>query len=237
MVTAMVGPWFSGWNYVLLKALFCSIPHSPNTDDWFGLLITYPFLGTWFFAVCFYLVWARDDEGQARRRSYLLRTVLAVGAAFLFTAVIRPWIRWPAPVLNPTFQTLFPRYLWGNDNTNCFPSHSTLAYFTVTMGFWPLKRGLSVLLSLLVLALVSMPRMYLGGHYPIDIVFSCALSLCALICVWQWHLPNRVSEWLIRRGSGTTVRDCLFFLWTFELGEGFRGAEFVSGAVHRLFRS
>jgi membrane-associated phospholipid phosphatase len=233
----MAGPWFSHWNYILLEGLFRSIPHTPNTDDWFGLLITYPFLGTWFFAVCFYLQWARDDGQQSHRRSYLLRAVLAVGIAFLFTAVIRPWIGWPAPVLNPAFQPLFPLYLWGAGTGNCFPSHSTLAYFTITAGLWPLKRALSVSLSLLVLACVSTPRMYLGGHYPIDIVFSCVLGFCALIWVWQWHLPDNVSNWLTRRGSGTTVRDCLLFLWTFELGEGFRGAEFVSGAVHRLFRS
>jgi len=236
MVTAMAYPWFSHWNYIALEALFRLIHHSPNTDDWFGLLITYPFLGTWFFAVVFYLLWARDDEQQSRRRTCLLRTVVAVGAAFLFTAVIRPWIGWPAPVLNPTFQPLFPRYLWGVGSRNCFPSHSTLAYFTVTMGLWPLKRGLSVLLSLLVLAFVSTPRVYLGGHYPIDVAFSCVLGLCALICVWRLPVPNRVSNWLIRRGTGTTVRDFLFFLWTFELGEGFRGAEFVSGAIHQLFR-
>ena len=237
MATTMADPWFSHWNYILLKALFRAIPHTPGTDDWFDFVITCPFLGTWFFAVVFYLLWARDDEKLLRRRSYLLQSVLAVGAAFLFTAVIRPWIRWPAPVLNPAFQPLFPPYLWGSGTKNCFPSHSTLAYFTVTMGLWRLNRGLSVLLSLLVLACVSTPRMYLGGHYPIDVIFSCALGLCTLLCVWRWHVPNGISTWLIRKGSGTTVRDCLFFLWTFELGEGFRGAELVSGAVHHFFRS
>jgi undecaprenyl-diphosphatase len=167
----------------------------------------------------------------------LFQSVLAVGVAFLFTAVIRPWIRWPAPVLNPAFQPLFPQSLWGSGVQNCFPSHSTLAYFTVTLGFWRLNRALSVCLSLLVLVCVSMPRMYLGGHYPIDVIFSCVLAVCTLAAAWQWRFPNKVSEWLIRSGSGTTVRDCLFFLWTFELGEGFRGAELVSGAVHHYFRS
>lgn len=233
----MAEPWFSRWNYALLEALFRFIPHSPKTDDWFGLFTTYPFLGTWFFAVCFYALWAREDEQQPGRRNHLFSAVLAVGVAFLFTAVLRPWISWPAPVLNPTFQTLFPRYLWGHGTRNCFPSHSTLAYITVTMGLWRLNRGLSVVLSVLVLACVSIPRVYLGGHYPIDVVFSCVLGLCALLGVWQWPLPKRVSNWLTRRGSGTTIRDCLFFLWTFELGEGFHGAELVSEALHSLFRS
>jgi membrane-associated phospholipid phosphatase len=233
----MADPWFSHWNYILLKGLFRSIPHTPNADDLFGLVITYPFLGTWFFAVCFYVLWASDDEEQYHRRSYLLRAVLAVGAAFLFTAIIRPWIKWPAPVLNPEFQGLFPHYLWGHGSGNCFPSHSTLAYFTVTMGLWRVNRAMSVFLSLLVLACVSTPRMYLGGHYPIDIAFSALLGLCVLVGMWRLPMPNGASNWLVRRGRGTIVRDCLFFLWTFELGEGFHGAELFSDAVRRLCRT
>ncbi|HEY2102373.1 MAG TPA: hypothetical protein VGH08_03885, partial [Chthoniobacterales bacterium] len=140
----MADPWFPHWNYILLKALFRAIPHTPRMDDWFDFVITCPFLGTWFFAVAFYLLWAKDDEKRLRRRSYLFQSVLAVGVAFLFTAVIRPWIRWPAPVLNPAFQPLFPQSLWGSGMQNCFPSHSTLAYFTITLGFWRLNRALSV---------------------------------------------------------------------------------------------
>jgi membrane-associated phospholipid phosphatase len=234
MLMIAVDPWFSHWNHRVLETLFRFIPHSQNADDRFEDLISNPFWGTWFFAVVFFRVWTIDDERQRTRRSMLFQTMVAIGVSFLVTVAIRPFVSWAAPVLNPSFQPLFPRYLWGEGRWNCFPSHSTLAYFTVAAGFWWLNRGLGVCLSLFALAVVSLPRIYLGGHYPIDVLFSCVLGTCALVAVRRWHLPQPISSWLIRKGKGTVVRDCFFFLWVFELGEGFRGTEFIAAAARRL---
>lgn len=235
-MNTMADPWFSHWNHLVLEALFRSIPHHSRTDDFFDFVISNPFLGTWFFAVFFYLSWFKDDEHREFRRRSLFCALVAVGGAFLVTAALRPWIKWPAPVLNPAFRELFPGYLWGNGRWNCFPSHSTLCYFTVGAGFWPLKRGLSICLCLLALACVSLPRVYLGGHYPIDVLFSCGLGILALVAVSRCRVPGRVCRWLTLRGAGTGLRDWLFFLWIFELGEGFRGTEMVVGTVHHFFR-
>jgi membrane-associated phospholipid phosphatase len=234
MLMIAVDPWFAHQNHRMLEALFRLVPHSQTIDDRFDDLISNPFWGTWIFAVVFFRVWAIDDEQQRLRRNLLLQTMVAISASFLVTVAVRPFVSWPAPVLNSTFQGLFPHYLWGQGRWNCFPSHSTLAYFTVAAGFWWWDRALGVCLSLFALAVVSLPRVYLGGHYPIDVVFSCVLGVCALVVVRRRNLPPAISSWLIRKGKNTALRDCLFFLWVFELGEGFRGTEFIAAAVRRL---
>lgn len=230
----MADPWFAHWNHQLLEALFRLIPHSQTRDDRFGDLISTPLLGTWIFAVFFYRFWVIDDEQQERRREILFKAVVAVAGSFFITALLRPLVGWPAPVLNPRFQPLFPQYLWGQGTWNCFPSHSTLAYFTVAAGLWWLNRGLSMCLSLFALAVVSLPRVYLGGHYPVDVLFSCVLSICALVVVSRWPTPAAISQWMIRRGRETRLRDWLVFLWIFELGEGFRGMEFLAAAMRHI---
>lgn len=229
-------PWFAHWNHLVLEALFRSIPHRSRTVDFADFLISNPFLGTWFFAAFFYSLWIKDDEHREWRRRSLFRILVAVGGAFLVTAALRPWIKWPAPVLNPSFRTLFPSYLWGEGTWNCFPSHSTLCYFTVGAGFWPMRRRLSIALCLLALACVSLPRIYLGGHYPIDVLFSCTLGIIALLVAFRCKIPSVVSRWLMFQGPGTALRDWLFFLWVFELGEGFRGTEMIVGTVHHFLR-
>ncbi len=229
-----VDPWFSHWNHQLLEVLFRYIPHTQTTDDRFDDLISNPFFGTWIFAAFFYRFWAIDDEQQEHRRGSLFKTVVAISIAFFVTALLRPFISWPAPVLNTKFQPLFPEYLWGRGRWNCFPSHSTLAYFTIAAGLWSLNRSVSVCLSAFALAAVSLPRVYLGGHYPIDVLFSCVLSLCTLIILSRWQSPPAISLWLVRRGKGTAIRDWLLFLWVFELGEGFRGTEFVVAAIRKM---
>jgi len=228
-------PWFPQWNYELLDALFRLLPYSASREDWFQFFISNPLVCTWFFAVLFYRFWTIDDEQQRMRRDCLFRIIVALSAAVLVTGAIRPWISWPAPVRNPAFHALFPSYLWGNGSRNCFPSHSTLAYFTVAAGFWPLDRRVSVIMSVFALACVSLPRVYVGGHYPVDILFSCGLGIGALIAVWRCQVPTVVSCWLHRRGSGTATREWLMFLWIFELGEGFRGTEFMIGLLVGLY--
>jgi len=227
-------PWFSSWNYDVLRSLFRLIPHTKITDDFCEVLLFNPLLSTWVFAFCFYRLWTKDDEQRMWRRSYLVSVVVAFGIAGLVTLILRPWIHWPAPVLNPAFQPLFPVDLWGSGSRNCFPSHSTLAYFTIAAGFWPLHRRLSLSLSVLALLLISFPHLYEGGHYPVDVLFSCLLGILILLALWRWPALVRVSNWPTKLMGGT-LNDLIFFLWVFELGEGFRGVEILYGAARHVF--
>ena len=102
--------------------------------------------------------------------------VLSVTTAVLITIALRPWIAWPAPARSPSFQQLFPPKLQGHGTGDCFPSHATLAYWIVAWGLWPLHRATALALAVLVIPLIAIPRVYVGGHYPIDIVASVLLG-------------------------------------------------------------
>jgi membrane-associated phospholipid phosphatase len=231
-------PWFSSWNYELFRILFRHIPHSKATDDWSEALISNPALSTWVFSFCFYRFWTKNDSQKLERRRHLVSSVIALSFAVLITLVLRPWIHWPAPVLNANFQTLFPQYLWGNGNENCFPSHSTLVYFTIAVGFWPLSRRLSISLAVLTLAFVSLPRVYEGGHYPIDVVFSCGLTILTLVAIWRWPIFTKVSNWLVEsKRPANALQDLILFGWLFELAEGFHSIEFLAGVIHHAMLS
>jgi membrane-associated phospholipid phosphatase len=217
-------PWFPEWNYRALQVLFHFVPHGRGTDILFDFLVRDRLLSTWIFAAAFYVFWAIDDSRTAWRRSRLFQVVFAFGIAVLISLIIRPWIAWPAPVLNPAFRDLYPMYFWSNGNSNCFPSHATLAYFMVAAGLWPLNRGSSVVLAVVVLALISLPRVYIGGHYPIDVFASLVLGIAVLGAVWQCPIPSNLRDWLNQKGREATVREFLLILWVFELGEGFSGS-------------
>jgi membrane-associated phospholipid phosphatase len=219
-----MAPWLSGWNHRCLQVLFQVLPHHTATDGFFQFLVFNSLLSTWIFAACFYWYWSQDDEKTSWRRQQLFQVVVAIAFAFVLTLLVRPWIRWPAPAQSSSFRDLYPRYFWDNGTLDSFPSHSTLAYFAVAAGLWSLNRALSVLLALLVLGLVSLPRIYVGGHYPIDVAASIVLAVATLEVVRQWQVRPAVACWLSRRGSGTAVREFLFIIWIFELGEGFRGS-------------
>jgi membrane-associated phospholipid phosphatase len=231
-----VDPWFSSLNYELFRFLFSHIPPSNATEDWCGTLISNSPLSCWIFAFCFYHFWTINDSQKLLRRRYLIDSTTALGLGITITIVLRPWVHWPAPVLNKNFQTLFPQHLWGNGNGNCFPSHSTLVYFTIAVGFWRLSRSLSVALAVVTLAFISFPRVYEGGHYPIDVAFSCGLTISTLLLVRHWPVLGKISNWLAEDNSPAgPLRQLVLFGWLFELADGFHSVEFLFGVAHHMF--
>jgi hypothetical protein len=172
-------------------------------------------------------MWAKNDEDKKRRRTDLFKTTLAIALAVLVTLVFRPWISWPAPARSVAFRELFPRYLWGEGTSNSFPSHSTLAYFTLSLGIWPVVRTAALGLTLWTLTFVSFPRVYLGGHYPIDVLASMALGSLVLVSIWKWSVPPIVGNWLTEDGLPAKIRNVFLCLWIIELGEGFRATEYL----------
>jgi undecaprenyl-diphosphatase len=229
-------PWFAGWNYRLLQVLFHIVPHSATIDSFFEFLVSNHLVSTWIFAACFYWFWAQDDEERSWRRQRLVQVVIAIAVTVVFTLLIRPWIRWPAPGRNPSFRDLYPPYFWNEGTLNSFPSHATLVYFSVAVGFWSFNRRLTAALTLLVLALVSVPRIYLGGHYPIDVIASILLGVAAVALLARSRLPNIFAEWLERTRPSPALREFLLLIWIFELGEGFQGSMSILTSIRHLLR-
>jgi membrane-associated phospholipid phosphatase len=103
----------------------------------------------------------------------------------------------------------------------------------VSIGFWPISRRVSLALAAWTFAFVSFPRVYLGGHYPIDVVFSVVLGLMIIFVIWIWP-TSATGDWLILESRQARLRKALLLLWIIELGDGFRGAEFLAKLTVRL---
>ncbi len=227
-------PWLSGWNYSILRSLFHIVPHRGKVDNFFQFLTVNHLVSTWVLAAAFYLYWRIEDDRTLWRRTRLIQAVLAVMVAVAVTLAFRPWVAWPAPSLNPSFQRLYPYYFWGSGNGNSFPSHSTLVYLIVALGLWPLSRRVSLVLSGFTLAVISLSRVYTGGHYPIDVMFSIGLALVATIALANWRVPARMQACLVGNGSAF-LRELLVILWVFELGEEFGGVLDILRGLRHLF--
>jgi membrane-associated phospholipid phosphatase len=94
-------------------------------------------------------------------------------------------------------------------------------YVLVAFGFWPLSRTISVLSAVFVLLFVSLPRIYVGGHYPIDVLATLPLAMAALLLVSWWAAGSELPNRLVRVFSAGGWTDFILFLWFFELAEGF----------------
>jgi undecaprenyl-diphosphatase len=227
-------PWFAAWNYELLRFLFRIWPHSGLRVSIAYMFIRNPLASTLIYAAVFYLAWRKKDDQTLLHRSRLVGIACACLLAVLATGLIRPWIAWPAPARSLQFQNLYPSYLWGTGTANSFPSHSTLVYLTVAIGFLGLNRRLGAPLILFTFLAVSLPRIYVGGHYPIDVAGSAILSVVTYLVVHVCSAKPRIAgalEWVASRGW---MSELFLLLWICELGEGFPASERTARLVYRI---
>ena len=86
------------------------------------------------------------------------------------------------------------------------------------MGVWLASARAGLALISYVAVCICLPRIYIGIHYPTDIVAGAGLAvLCVLLCSWRgvreiW--TPRVLNWIERRPS---LGYALLFLITFQI--------------------
>lgn len=116
------------------------------------------------------VVWARGRTGAWA----LLLVAVAVGLADLLAAgVLKPWV----DRLRPCFalcdiRLLVPR----QSHSPSFPSNHAANCFAAAAVLSSLGRGVARI-SFLLAALVALSRVYLGVHYPLDVVAGALLGL------------------------------------------------------------
>jgi membrane-associated phospholipid phosphatase len=228
---------FRGWDHQVLALLFRLFPHTDPRMNIAEFFIYNPLASSWVLAAAFYFYWRMENESTQQRRSGLLQVVLACAIAVSVTLLLRPWLGAPSPARNPDFQGLFPPYLWGSGSTNTFPSHATLVYFLVAIGLWPYSRRWSAALGAWVILAISIPRMYMGGHYPTDVLGAMLLAFAFLWVARRLGATHFGAELLGRVAGGGLWIELLLFLWLFELAEGFRASlEITQIAAHAIAR-
>ncbi|KEF37904.1 Undecaprenyl-diphosphatase [Schinkia azotoformans MEV2011] len=71
---------------------------------------------------------------------------------------------------------------------NSFPSDHTILFFSFCMTFWLFKKG-SGLLWLLLAIIVGISRIWVGVHYPADVIVGAVISIFSAIVVY-FTLPK-----------------------------------------------
>lgn len=69
--------------------------------------------------------------------------------------------------------------------SNSFPSDHTMIIFSLCVSFWLFKRGWSFLWIVLA-CLVGFSRIWVGVHYPADVIVGAGISIIAALIVYKF---------------------------------------------------
>jgi undecaprenyl-diphosphatase len=171
---------------------------------------------------CFYFLWFQTQETPdtlelTERRQILLYTILISIPALVAVRILawdlpfreRP-IQNPALHLRLAYEFEYQNLLhWSS-----FPSDTTMLYFLLATGMFFVHRRIGIFLYMQAFFVVSLPRLYLGIHYPSDVLGGILLG-CAVGYTAKWPvLRSFVTRpaLRLREKSLGLFYACLFFL-------------------------
>lgn len=231
----MADPWLNTFDLTILHwingyagnfALDHLVKQAEENPLFRGALFMTAFWGLWFAAI----------GDRAARREKLLNIVFAVVASIMVARAISlvvPFRLRPMYTDGAGFIPLpFPVH-YNLEDWSSFPSDTGAYFFAIAVGFWSFSRTLSIAAMIYCIGYIALPRVYLGLHWPSDLIAGCAVG--AVVA------PLVVNSRLVTRGISRPLMEFAalrpgffyagFFLFTFEMVPLFTDAR---GIFHGL---
>jgi membrane-associated phospholipid phosphatase len=179
-----------------------------------------PFAGAVFY---FWVQAEREDRQDVLRR--IITILIGSFAAIVLALIAGRMISWLPPQRQPGLSHLYPAFLIPDVNINSFPSDSTAVFTAVAMGIPSINRIAGLFLLAAVPLFVSLPRMYVGGHYPTDVLAGLLIGILGYTIGrygFESGLSGRILAFGRRPGARRVMLETCMFLWILELAVNFR---------------
>jgi undecaprenyl-diphosphatase len=139
--------------------------------------------GTVFLAGIFWF-WCYRDNRQVDRQRVIINMVPAVFIALVINRTIAVWLPFRArPMHDPALAIRVvqdaPRL--NLESWSSFPSDTASYFFVMVAAFWLMSRKAGVFYGIYAVTLVLLLRIYLGIHYPSDIVAGAAIGIITMV--------------------------------------------------------
>lgn len=189
--------------FALDTAIYRAIHVDGHRDwlDWIAMLITNSGLGAVKFACLVpFLIWTRTRK-----------SAMVIAIAGLASALIR------LPFMKLIGRMRPSNYIWANPLENIyshessFPSGHTTTTFAVAIAFWLVVRRTEYAwvgwIGWIWAALVGLSRIYVGVHYPSDVLAGAILGVIVGGLVAEWLLNRQAQLQSVSIGDDQESRD------------------------------
>ncbi|HUK31864.1 MAG TPA: phosphatase PAP2 family protein [Candidatus Acidoferrum sp.] len=179
----------------------------------------------------FWYAWVQYGRPDIAKRKILtlgiLISVVALGVARVLALSLPFRMR---PFNTPALHFQAP---YGVDSSNyigwsSFPSDRTTLFVCVAAILWMVSRRLGILAFVYTFLVICLPTVYIGVHFPTDVLAGAALGIGVAAICNSTRLTNFVASPVLHVSD---ARPGLFhatlFLWTFEIGELFHSVRSI----------
>lgn len=215
----------NSFDFTILHFLNAFAGRSPAFDSLLEFMSRNVLLEGGVIVVLFWWAWAEADEKQSKDREFLLFGLFATAFAVLVArtlALVFPFrVR---PLQNPLLGFNPPGSIDRNIfmGWSSFPSDHAIVFFCLATGLWLVSRRLGAVALGYALLGSSFPRVYLGIHYPTDVLAGAALGIgIAYLAKVNWLREGLLHPFLYWQDHHPGSFSAFLFLFSFEVAEEF----------------
>jgi undecaprenyl-diphosphatase len=174
------------------------------------------------FLAVYWSFWFTKDDAT---RDVARRTVVSAMLSGVVVAVIARLLQLglpfhQRPLHTPSLAFRLPIGLDANtlNAWNSFPSDHAVFFFALCVPIWARSRRLGALALLWTLLVVCLPRIYLGYHYPSDVLAGAVVGVIAMLATQQVVARTGLRERIVRWEELHSARFyAVAFVLSFEL--------------------
>lgn len=190
--------------------------------------------GGFIIALCWWAWFEEDDFKIAKRnREHILITVVASSVAIIGVRVLALLLPFRLrPLHNPEITLQFPLEKEFLEGWSSFPSDHAILFFTLATGLFFVSRILGTIAIAHAIFVICLPRIYLGLHYPTDILVGALLGIGVSLWVNRKKISSTTTKLPMRllEENPSLFYSC-FFLVVFEIAEMFNSLRNIAGAI------
>ena len=176
--------------------------------------------------------WFKQDKTGSENREHILTTLALSVIALLIARVLSDLLPGrPRPISNPAlaFRIPYGAYPYDFVGWSSFPSDHAVLFFFLSTGLLYVSRPAGLLALAYTTFVICLPRLYMGYHYPTDIISGALLGI-GMACLGNMRgVKFRVASVPMRLlREKPAVFYALMFLGTYQIADLFNDVRRMS---------
>lgn len=185
--------------------------------------------------------WFRSDDRRCNDREHVIATLISSIVALALARVMVLTLPFRLRPLHEESLGLVLPYGVAEgalDGLSSFPSDHAVLFFTLATGLFFVSRRVGLFAFFYVLVCITLPRIYLGLHYPTDILSGAMLGI-TIGWIANRYLPRTKGIESLKNLSYSQPGFFypLFFLLTYQIADLFESSRDVLGGVFKLLKN
>ena len=185
--------------------------------------------------------WFRGKHQEENRRTVLL-TIAGGLSAVAVARVLQLSLPYRSrPIHTAGLEFTIPYSMPADflDGWSSFPSDHASLFFALATGLWLVSPLLGLFGFLHATVLVSLPRVYVGLHFPTDILSGALLGMTAMALLWKCRsLARPLLDGIVQWSHSTPhLFYPVFFLLTSELAHLFKDSRWLAENLWHLVKA